>query len=756
MKKEKYKDIFDYASVKRLDYLINFMTANNFSNILIKDICDQITDYLTTPELKTLFDGALDKIKKVKIKLRREVKNLKEVLVEDGYPETIWEILRNNTESVNKYIFSKFIEKLTNLQKKYKNKNYSLRCHEKNTVEERIDTISKIFNLSKIEKDILLFEYFIICDNRICSLWEAIIENLKFSRDKKYTFIIHLLLGIDIIEAEEAICETSKLLSYGLTVPVTDKDISDDGSNMKIAPEIARYLSGKTKTPFSDMYFKKYENTTIPIEKHTVDKKDIEVLETIISHKVKDKGVNILLYGLPGTGKTEFSRSLGKHINKTVYEVKNLTDANENRGSFRYRALNNCQRMIDPEKSIVVIDEADELLNTKNSYISTNAMEKGQINNIFDTTKHILVWITNQSDEINESTMRRFNYSIEFSKLTHTQRKQIWKTCIENNNLIDVFSEENIEDFTTNYEINAGGVDLTLRNISKLKSSGVNKEIIIPIMESIMKAHVKVTNSDKSSADAKKPNAPSYSLEGLNIKADIPSTAKMLDRFNTIWIDPVETMPMRNMNILLYGPPGTGKTEFAKYVARILNRRLVIKQASDLLSCWVGETEKIIKSVFQEAEKDKAILFIDEADSMFGSREGATHSWEITQVNELLTNMETFHGMLICSTNFKKAVDSAAIRRFNIKLEFDYLTSQGAFKFYDIFLTKLIDSSLTEKDRIKLEVLEGLTPGDFKVVYQKYLLFDKSELSHDKLIDSLQQELVARDSKAGKTIGFSK
>jgi|GEM_PF-6895206 len=181
------------------------------------------------------------------------------------------------------------------------------------------------------------------------------------------------------------------------------------------------------------------------------------------------------------------------------------------------------------------------------------------------------------------------------------------------------------------------------------------------------------------------------------------------------------------VNILLYGPPGTGKTEFAKYVARRLNRRLIVKRGSDLLSMWVGMTEKNIRRAFAEAEQDRAVLCIDEADSFLGSRENAVRSWEITQVNEFLTNMENFRGMLICSTNFKRIVDSAAIRRFTIKMAFDYLNAEGAMIFYNLFFGKLIDAPLPDSLKEEVRTLPHLTPGDFKVVYQKYSFFEKSQ-----------------------------
>jgi SpoVK/Ycf46/Vps4 family AAA+-type ATPase len=254
--------------------------------------------------------------------------------------------------------------------------------------------------------------------------------------------------------------------------------------------------------------------------------------------------------------------------------------------------------------------------------------------------------------------------------------------------------------------------------------------------------------------DTKKSDAPEYSVEGLNIHGDLKQVIEILEKFNGNWLHSRDNGNVRNMNVLLYGPPGSGKTEFARFIARHLNRRLLIKRSSDLLSCWVGETEKQMRAAFREAEHDRAILFIDEADSFLGSREGATHSWEITSVNEMLTNMETFRGILVCATNFKKVVDSAAIRRFVIKLEFDFLKPEGNMIFYRLFLGRLVSSPLEEEEIKEVKTFSGLTPGDFKVVHQKYSLFERKEITHEQLIDALRQELLAKDAKYGKVMGF--
>uniref|UniRef100_UPI0023EF7414 ATP-binding protein n=1 Tax=Metallibacterium scheffleri TaxID=993689 RepID=UPI0023EF7414 len=122
------------------------------------------------------------------------------------------------------------------------------------------------------------------------------------------------------------------------------------------------------------------------------------------------------------------------------------------------------------------------------------------------------------------------------------------------------------------------------------------------------------------------------------------------------------------LRLCLSGPPGTGKTEFGRWISRKLDRPLHALHASDLLSMWVGGTERAIAAAFQEAERDRAILMLDEVDSFLRQRSRAVHSWEITAVNELLTQMERYDGCFIATTNRLEDVDEAALRRFDLKI----------------------------------------------------------------------------------------
>jgi SpoVK/Ycf46/Vps4 family AAA+-type ATPase len=153
----------------------------------------------------------------------------------------------------------------------------------------------------------------------------------------------------------------------------------------------------------------------------------------------------------------------------------------------------------------------------------------------------------------------------------------------------------------------------------------------------------------------------SYRLDALNPDMDIERLVEGLKR-------------RPEGRICLYGPPGTGKTEFGRFVAKALDKPLMVKRASDLLGPYVGMTEKHIAAMCKQAQDDDAVLLLDEADSFLRDRTGAQQSWEVTQVNEMLTQMESYEGVFICSTNLVENLDSASLRRFDFKIYLDYLT----------------------------------------------------------------------------------
>ena len=126
----------------------------------------------------------------------------------------------------------------------------------------------------------------------------------------------------------------------------------------------------------------------------------------------------------------------------------------------------------------------------------------------------------------------------------------------------------------------------------------------------------------------------------------------------------------KSMCFLFHGPSGTGKTQAAKFLAKKLDKKLLIVDHAKLLDKYVGETEKRIAEVFQFAESNDCILLFDEADSLIGSRSDAEHSWEIGRINTLLQHMEKSNSITLFATNFSDNLDNAINRRLLFKVEF--------------------------------------------------------------------------------------
>ncbi|MCC5814304.1 MAG: AAA family ATPase, partial [Leptospira sp.] len=223
---------------------------------------------------------------------------------------------------------------------------------------------------------------------------------------------------------------------------------------------------------------------------------------------------------------------------------------------------------------------------------------------------------------------------------------------------------------------------------------------------------------------------------------------------------------------LFHGKPGTGKTEYAKFLSEKLDRDIIVKSASSFMDMYVGNTEKFIREAFAEAERSKAILFIDEADTLLGSRENAVRSWEISHTNELLTCMENHKILFVASTNLLDSFDSAAMRRFHWKIKFSPLLPEAKWDLFQEYFAKMLPEDFFEentnsinkikklknqiKNRIKNRVMDipELCPGDFRAVYNR-LQFDMDQVDPVKIVEYLENEVSYKKGVHLTKIGFS-
>ena len=203
--------------------------------------------------------------------------------------------------------------------------------------------------------------------------------------------------------------------------------------------------------------------------------------------------------------------------------------------------------------------------------------------------------------------------------------------------------------------------------------------------------------------------------------------------------------------LCLFGPAGTGKSAFAQFVASELDKPVLLKRASDILGKYVGETEERMADMFKEATANGAVLILDEADSFLRSREKARQSWEISAVNEMLVQMESFQGIFFATTNLMDQLDSASLRRFDAKINFGFLKfDQCVILFDDI--CQQVGLVSNELAHVSLRFLDKLTPGDFSNVMRQSRL--RPMRNSMDLIDRLTQEMSMKKISGSRPIGF--
>ncbi len=409
----------------------------------------------------------------------------------------------------------------------------------------------------------------------------------------------------------------------------------------------------------------------------------------------------------------------------------------DNEAKRRRTALLVCLRMTGSRtRALVIVDEADNLLNTRSSWLFRGeTQDKGWLNRIMEQPGARVIWITNSTDRIEESVLRRFAFGVAFKPFTRRQRVQVWNNVLTHTKASGCLTEEEIGRLASRYTVSAGVVGSAVR--TALSTTGSASAEFLPSIEQALRSHATLQNGG---TEPVKKDAPEedYSVEGLNTDADLEALIAQMQRFDELQ-GTGRDVP-RNMNLLFYGPPGTGKSALARHLADRLQREVICKRVSDLQSKWVGEGEKNIAAAFEEAEREAAVLVIDEADSILFSRDRARHSWEISFTNEFLTRMEQFRGILICTTNRMKDLDDASIRRFNRKILFDYLTPDGNIVFYKKILADLVGEPFGEPLKAALIRIPDLTPGDFRNVRDRHSTEGSSVLDHKKLLAVLEEE----------------
>ena len=448
------------------------------------------------------------------------------------------------------------------------------------------------------------------------------------------------------------------------------------------------------------------------------------------------KGVNIFLHGDPGTGKSQLAKVLAKELDCELFEVASEDgDGDPVNGERRLRAFRAAQSFFGQRRAIILFDEVEDVFNDGDSFFgrkSTAQTRKAWINRMLEENSVPTLWLSNSIQGLDPAFIRRFDMVVELPVPPKKQRQRIIQEACSD--LIDAAGVARIaesESLAPAVVTRAASVVRTIRD--ELGEVGTAQAIELLIGNTLeAQGHPPIRKNDPN----RLPEI--YDPLFINAGADLAHVSMGL-------------VQSRAGRLCLYGPPGTGKTAYARWLSEQMGVPLMVKRASDLMSKWVGENEKNIAHAFKEAEQDGALLLIDEVDSFLQDRRGAQRSWEVTLVNEMLTQMESFAGVFIASTNLMEGLDQAALRRFDLKVKFDFLKPEQSWEMLRRYCIKLGFSTPQPDELAKLMRLQQLTPGDFAAVIRQHRFRPISTCA--ALVAALEAECAVKEGTKA-SIGF--
>ena len=398
--------------------------------------------------------------------------------------------------------------------------------------------------------------------------------------------------------------------------------------------------------------------------------------------RLRRPGVNLLLYGATGTGKTELAALLASRNGATLHvAVAEDNDGRSVDADDRLSSLLLGNRLLASGASLLLFDEMEDVFE-RDAFAGLAGGErrdraapsKQWFNLLLETNAVPTIWISNDVRGMDPAFRRRFSYAIEFRPLGVAQRLRVWRRHL---GATTALGADDVERLATRFTVSAAQIATALGSAKLVAGIEPDRATIERVLAPLEKLVL--------GEDARRDHVVdvgSYNFDAARASLDLRALADQL----TPW-RPSEGP---GMSLCLYGPPGTGKSEFVHHLARGMGRRVLVRRVSDILSKWVGDSEQNIAEAFADAARDDAVLLFDEADSFLRDRRDAHQSWEVTQVNEFLQQLESYRGIVACTTNLFRGLDQASLRRFVFKIEFQFLDAARSRMMFRSLLEPLL------------------------------------------------------------------
>ena len=664
------------------------------------------------------------------LQLLLEYRGFVEVFHESNWRyDNIAEALGLPSEMENCDNFREKVKKLLQARNKTLPKLTALCVNENPIIQQNIDKLTQLLSLNVAEQTLFRLSVQLCLDEPLKKLSEV----LPKSNLVGVSEVLSNLFGLPKSDIISALKDKGKLLGYGLLERNYNPDSLHDYLDWGKMLDFDEFIS----EPLNEQVLLKV--CTKPAIEPSLSLDDfahLNEMKTMMldylqsSFATHRKGANILIYGAPGTGKTELATLLGKVLSVSV---NNITYMDEDGDVISAEdRLNKCrfaQKVLEGQSSLLIFDEIEDVFRAGFFECSVAQKNKAWMNQLLENNNVPMIWLSNSVSGIDPAFLRRFDLILEMPDLPLKNKSALITQLTEGK-----LSPAYVQHFAKVLSLTPAILSRTIQVAKELNTSNFAETLLMMFNQTLK-------SQNKPKIEPLVLGKADYNLDYVACNDNIHRISEGLKQ-------------SRKGRICCYGPPGTGKTAWAAWLAEQLDMPLLLKQGSDLLNPYVGGTEQNIAQAFEQAKADNALLVLDEVDTFLFSREGANRSWERSQVNEMLTQIERFEGLMVVSTNLIEVLDPAALRRFDLKLKFDYLTLKQRLDFAKQQAEILGLPLLSEEDLSQIESLNLLTPGDFSAVARRHQ-FSPFQKVQDWL-SALQGECEVKPAFSATTrrIGF--
>jgi len=633
-------------------------------------------------------------------------------------------------------------------------------------VEKNIDALAGLLQLNQAERALLLYGTLARYQREL----RSVLVEFKVNNAPEAYAVIAEVAGVNPADVGEALRAGSRLERIGLVDNlISEHNITDLADLMKVSEKLPPVLMRqyRDQSELMAVFTRPSAKSHLTPGDFAFVEEDVQMLCALLRNAVtrKEAGVNVLLYGPPGTGKTELAKVVAQMAGLDLFEVEYADrDGNSLSGRDRYRSLQIAQVFLKGSaQAALLFDEVEDVfppISTEAAQLLARAEQvavpasgsvsgKAWVNQILESNPVPTIWVTNRIEQIDPAFRRRFAYHLELKSPAPGAREGLVRKTLEGVPVSDAFvarltARKGLTPAQIRTAVRFAGLvgEIAPEAVRAPEAGETEARRVESLIErQLHNADLALGNRDSSVLARRMVTR--YQLDMLNLETRYEVTRM------------VQALQARGHGTLcFYGPPGTGKTALAEHIANVLGCPLMVRQASDIMSKFIGETEQNMAAMFAEAESENALLLLDEADSFLQDRRGAQRTYEVTEVNEMLQGMERFNGIFICTTNLLERIDQAALRRFTFKIRFKPLT---AAQREAMFVTEALGGDaarLTAEIRGRLAALDQLCLGDFAAVRRQAVILG-TEMEVPEFLAQLEAEhRIKPEVREARNMGF--